>query len=298
MREESLSFPPNRDEESSRASEREESLNISSEEVDGQIPLWESVVSASVAPADPKNEESGSISDSFRISAQLPDQDQEQESAEVQVNTFSVSSAEGEPLFESFEVDRVSTQASRFSVPSSGKSSGSAVSPIVEFMEIIVGALVSAILVLTLICRTGVVDGSSMIPTMHHADRYVISDLFYTPDQGDIVVFRPEMKGEDELWIKRIIALEGQTVYIDPNTYQVFVDGQLLEEPYLEGMGTIPKTTENPITVPEGCVFVMGDNRAISLDSRYEEVGCVKISQLAGRVILRFWPLRDFGICE
>lgn len=178
------------------------------------------------------------------------------------------------------------------------KKNGSAVSPFVEFVEIVVGALVAAILVLTLICRTGVVEGDSMVPTMYSGDRYVISDLFYTPEQGDIVVFRPGVEGEDELWIKRVIALEGQTVYIDPNSYQVYVDGKLLDEPYLGGAGTIPHTTENPITVPEGCVYVLGDNRAISHDSRYEDLGCVEVGQLAGRVILRFWPLEDFGFCE
>lgn len=179
-----------------------------------------------------------------------------------------------------------------------GKKPGSAVSPLVEFVEIIVGALVAAILVLTLICRTGVVEGGSMLPTMHGGDRYIISDLFYTPEAGDIVVFRPEIEGEDELWIKRVIAVEGQTVYIDPDTYQVYVDNQLLDEPYLNGLGTIPHTTPNPITVPEGCVYVMGDNRAISHDSRYEDLGCVEVRQLAGRVILRFWPLNSFGFCE
>lgn len=169
---------------------------------------------------------------------------------------------------------------------------GSAVSPFVEVVEVVVGALVAAILVLTLVCRTGVVDGSSMVPTMYHGDRYVISDLFYTPEQGDIVVFRPEIDGEEELWIKRIIAVEGQTVYINPETYRVYVDGVLLDEPYLNGMGTIPHTTQNPITVPSGCVYVLGDNRTISKDSRY--IGCVEIGQLAGRVILRFWPLNSF----
>ncbi len=174
----------------------------------------------------------------------------------------------------------------------------SPVAPFIEFVEIIVGALVAAILVLTLICRTGVVDGDSMVPTMHEGDRYIISDLFYTPQQNDIVVFRPKVEGENELWIKRVIAVEGQTVYIDPDTYRVFVDGVLLDEPYLGGMGTIPHTTQNPITVPEGCVYVLGDNRAISKDSRYRDVGCVEIGQLAGRVILRFWPLEDFGFCK
>ena len=180
----------------------------------------------------------------------------------------------------------------------SGKKPGSAVSPLVEFVEIVVGALVASILVLTLICRTGVVEGGSMLPTMHGGDRYIISDLFYTPEAGDIVVFRPEIEGEDELWIKRVIAVEGQTVYIDPDTYRVYVNNQLLDEPYLNGMGTIPHTTQNPITVPKGCVYVMGDNRAISHDSRYEDLGCVEVRQLAGRVVLRFWPLNSFGFCE
>ncbi len=178
------------------------------------------------------------------------------------------------------------------------KKPASAVSPFVEFAEVLVGALVAAILVLTLICRTGVVDGSSMVPTMHHGDRYLISDLFYTPEQGDIVVFRPEVGGENELWIKRVIAVEGQTVYIDPNDYKVYVDGKPLSEPYLDGSATIPHSTENPITVPEGSVYVLGDNRAISHDSRYKDLGCVPVGHLAGRVILRFWPLSDFGFCE
>ena len=182
--------------------------------------------------------------------------------------------------------------------PVKKKGKASAVSPIVELAEIVVGALVAAILVLTLICRTGVVSGTSMVPTMYHGDRYIISDLFYTPEQGDIVVFRPEIEGEDELWIKRVIAVEGQKVYIDPNTYRVYVDDQLLEEPYLSSTGTIPHSTPNPIVVPEGHVYVMGDNRGISHDSRYSDLGCVSVGQLAGRVILRFWPLEDFGPCK
>lgn len=178
------------------------------------------------------------------------------------------------------------------------KKKASPVAPLVEFTEIVVAALVAAILILTLVCRTGVVEGSSMAPTMTDGDRYLISDLFYSPKQGDIVVFRPEIAGEEELWIKRIIALEGQTVYIDPESYRVYVDGEPLDEPYLEGAGTIPHSTENPITVPEGCVYVMGDNRQISHDSRYKDLGCVELDHLAGRVIIRFWPLNEFGFCE
>jgi len=175
------------------------------------------------------------------------------------------------------------------------KKPGAFLASVVEMVELVVCALVAAILVLTLICRTGVVDGSSMAPTMHGGDRYIISDLFYTPEQGDIVVFRPDIEGKEELWIKRIIALEGQTVYIDPNDFRVYVDGQPLDESYLPpSVGTYPHTTANPITVPEGHVYVLGDNRGVSHDSRYEDLGCVSLSRLAGRVIVRFWPFSSF----
>lgn len=171
----------------------------------------------------------------------------------------------------------------------------SPVASFVEFAEVLVSALVAAILVLTLVCRTGVVEGSSMEPTMHGGDRYIISDLFYTPEQGDIVVFRPDIEGKEELWIKRIIAVEGQKVYIDPYSFKVYVDGVLLDEPYLSPLtGTLNKGTENPIVVPEDCVYVLGDNRAVSHDSRYPDLGCVPIRMLAGRVVVRFWPFSAF----
>lgn len=171
----------------------------------------------------------------------------------------------------------------------------SPVASFVEFAEVLVSALVAAILVLTLVCRTGVVEGSSMEPTMHGGDRYIISDLFYTPEQGDIVVFRPDIEGKEELWIKRIIAVEGQEVYISATDFKVYVDGVLLDEPYLSPLtGTLNKGTENPIVVPEDCVYVLGDNRSVSHDSRYPDLGCVPIRMLAGRVVVRFWPFSAF----
>ena len=173
----------------------------------------------------------------------------------------------------------------------------SKVAATVEVLEVVVFALVAAILVLMLVCRTGVVEGGSMLPTMYAGDRYIISDLFYTPKQGDIVVFLPDIPGEEDLWIKRIIALEGQTVYIDPTDNLVYVDGERLDEPYLDCL-TLPKSTENPITVPPGHVYVLGDNRTVSHDSRFSDLGCVPVGQIAGRVLIRYWPLERFGFCE
>lgn len=170
-----------------------------------------------------------------------------------------------------------------------------ALGSVMEMIEVVVGALVAAIVVLTLVCRTGVVDGGSMLPTMTDGDRYIISDLFYTPEQGDIVVFRPGIEGKEELWIKRVIAVEGQEVYIDVETSKVYVDGEELYEPYLSPYtGTTTSSKNNPVVVPEGHVFVMGDNRMISHDSRSDDLGCVSVDLLAGRVLLRFWPFEDF----
>ncbi len=288
-----------------------------------QIPLWEnedsdlnsdSDVQISLMEDDPSSDLS---SDSFEILPQDAAEDIENSIPEITFTESELSEDLPPVVFpeeltlaeETYTpIDQIPQRRRRIaegevlpqevSVKKPGKKPGSAVSPLVEFVEIIVGALVAAILVLTLICRTGVVEGTSMVPTMYGGDRYIISDLFYTPEQGDIVVFRPEIDEENELWIKRVIAVAGQKVYINPETYQVFVDDKLLDEPYLEGIGTLPHTTKNPIVVPEGCVYVMGDNRGISHDSRYDDLGCVEIGQLAGRVILRFWPLDSFGFCE
>jgi len=164
-----------------------------------------------------------------------------------------------------------------------------------DWMQCIVSALLTCVLAFVFVGRVIGVIGSSMEPTLYWGDKLVISNLFYTPEQGDIVVFRPDIEGKEELWIKRIIALEGQTVYIDPNDFRVYVDGQPLDESYLPpSVGTYPHTTANPITVPEGHVYVLGDNRGVSHDSRYEDLGCVSLSRLAGRVIVRFWPFSSF----
>ena len=78
----------------------------------------------------------------------------------------------------------------------------------------------------------------------------------------------------------------------------MFIDGKLLDEPYLSAPSTIPHTTQNPVVVPEGCVYLMGDYRAVSHDSRYADVGCVELGKIAGRVLFRFWPFDSIGFCS
>ena len=172
-------------------------------------------------------------------------------------------------------------------------------SSLFDFVETCVTAAVIAIIVLFFVAKTGAVVGESMMTTMHPGDRYVLTDMFYAPTGGDIIVFAPEeeyvSRSSGKLWVKRIIATEGQTVEIKDGG--VYVDGEKLDEPYLSSdTVTEAKITENPYTVPDGCVFVMGDNRGRSMDSRY--IGAVDTRRIVGKVIFRFWPLDSVGMVK
>ncbi len=180
------------------------------------------------------------------------------------------------------------------------KQKGSLLRDFVEIVDAVVVAVVAAILILSLVFRTGYVDGPSMTSTMLDGDRYIVSGLFYTPEVGDIVVFQPEANRNDySLWVKRVIATEGQTVNINGDG-KVYVDGVLIEEPYLDGHQiTFPKSYSKitfPLTVQPGEVFVMGDNRLDSKDSR--DIGCVDIRKILGKVLFRFYPVDKIGTID
>ena len=135
-----------------------------------------------------------------------------------------------------------------------------------------------------------------MIPTLQNGERLVISNLFYEPTAEDIVVLCGEADREEgKNLIKRIIATEGQTIDIDFEAGEVYVDGQKLDEPYILEPTYLDEGTEFPLTVPEGEIFVMGDNRNGSRDSRSLTVGTVKEEYIVGRVLFRFFPFDRFG---
>ena len=135
-----------------------------------------------------------------------------------------------------------------------------------------------------------------MMPTLQNGERLVISNLFYEPTAGDIVVLCGEADREEgKNLIKRIIATEGQIIDIDFEAGEVYVDGQKLDEPYILEQTYLDEGTEFPLTVPEGEIFVMGDNRNGSRDSRSLTVGTVKEEYIVGRVLFRFFPFDRFG---
>ena len=163
-----------------------------------------------------------------------------------------------------------------------------------DWLQTIVSALVIASLVFTFLARTIVVVGSSMVPTLEEGHLIVVTKLFYKPKYGDIVVLR-KASFKDEPIVKRTIATEGQTVDIDFEAGVVYVDGVALDEPYGNAPTLERESFTEPVTVPEGCIFVMGDNRNRSTDSRSASIGCVDTRDVIGRAILRIAPLGKFG---
>ncbi len=138
--------------------------------------------------------------------------------------------------------------------------------------------------------RPCVVHGTSMSPTLQGGDQVLLS-CKSNPDRGDIVAVRRE----DEVpLIKRVIAVEGDTVYIHPQDGTVLVNGVVLEEPYIQG-STPQKELLGEITVPKGKLFVLGDNRATSHDSRYQDIGLISLEDIVGIAVFRFAPLSKFG---
>ena len=165
-----------------------------------------------------------------------------------------------------------------------------------EYIEMIFATIMVVTLIFTFIVRPATVHGSSMVPTLENGDKLLISKLFYEPKQGDVVVIpHPNMTPEEPALIKRVIALEGQTVDIDFENGDVFVDGVLLDEPYINEPTYEQQDFEGPLTVPKGEVFVLGDNRNHSADSRSSVYGTFDKDYILGRCIFRFGPFDKIG---
>ena len=159
--------------------------------------------------------------------------------------------------------------------------------------------MLAVIFVFTFLFRIITVSGTSMLPNFHDGDRVMVSMLGNSYKTGDVVV---AVNVLDEPIIKRVIATEGQEVWIDYDTGTVYVDDQPLDETAFGLPNGITRTVYTsletltlPATVPEGCVFVLGDNRNVSEDSRYAEVGMIDTRHLLGKAVLFVSPFSKFG---
>ena len=178
--------------------------------------------------------------------------------------------------------------------PEAAQPERSARRDIYDWMQCIVVAIIVCVLLFSFFVRLVDVVGESMLPTLENGDKIIVSNLFYEPKQGDIIVFRKD-EYRDQPLVKRVIAVEGQTVDIDFDRGIVYGDGEPLDEPYIAEATTEEQDFIGPIKVDEGCVFVMGDNRNHSTDSRTETIGCVDKRCIMGKVYFTLYPLKNFG---
>ena len=166
---------------------------------------------------------------------------------------------------------------------------------IYDWTQSLMAALIFCVLLFSFGIRLIDVHGPSMQPNLYEGNKMLVSNLFYTPKAGDIVVFRNvDENGTEKALVKRIIATEGQEVNIDFDNGTVFVDGVPLDEPFVaEPIYKSKQDFIGPKTVPEGCVFVLGDNRNSSHDSRSNDIGMVDTRLIIGRVYAVVYPIGE-----
>ena len=168
---------------------------------------------------------------------------------------------------------------------------------VLEWYEALISAARVLVLVFSFFVRIIQVDGSSMVPTLVNGDKLIVWGAGYTPQRGDVVIVDSYTSYGKPL-VKRVIAKGGDTISIDYDAGTVEVNGELLQEDYIAAPTHLGYDVEFPYTVPEGTVFVMGDNRNESLDSRSSYVGCIDERDILGKVLLCFLPVSDFGVVK
>ena len=167
----------------------------------------------------------------------------------------------------------------------------------IEWFESIVFALTVLVLVFTFVVRVAAVNGISMENTLQPGDRLLLQSVGYTPQRGDVVV-TDDLIDYGKPLVKRVIALGGDVVDIDFQTGAVTVNGETLEEPYIRELTLLDEGQTFPLTVPQGKLFLMGDNRCQSKDSRSPEIGCIDERDILGKAILRIFPLQKIGVIQ
>ncbi|MBE7036888.1 MAG: signal peptidase I [Ruminococcaceae bacterium] len=167
----------------------------------------------------------------------------------------------------------------------------SVICEIYDWAKSIAVAMVVALLINQFAFAMVQVEGGSMLPTLESKERLVVTKMFYKPKAKDIVVIKSHTLGK--FIIKRVIAVAGDEVELRADTGDVLVNGEVLEEPYIKekmlGIGGL----DYPLTVPEGYVFVLGDNRNNSQDSR--NLGLISTEDVVGRAAIRIMPFSRFG---
>ena len=188
---------------------------------------------------------------------------------------------------------------------------GSGLQSLYLWVQSVLESVMAAFLLLTFLFRVNIVVGASMQPTLYEGDRLVVAEAFYTLSYGDVIalwaddLFNRQTGKKGEMIVKRVIGLPGDVIDIDPYTGTVYRNGQPLQEEYTAEPINAANlgNAEYPLTVDEDCVFVLGDNRNHSTDSRYVNdgeleyyVGCVDMRYIMGKAVFRIYPLNRIGV--
>lgn len=173
------------------------------------------------------------------------------------------------------------------------------ISIILELLTYAVIVYACVYLIPTYVMQRTIVDGPSMLDTLHDNESLLVDKFYYKIgglNRFDIIVFYPHGRGDEEYYVKRIIGLPGETIQIIGS--DIYINGEVLDEHYGKDPIDDPGIAAEPITLGDNEFFVLGDNREISLDSRYEDVGLVSGKNIGGRAMIRIWPLNKFGLID
>lgn len=184
--------------------------------------------------------------------------------------------------------------------PKNKKEKTTAAGMFYDIAEMLAFTTIAVMLLFAFVVRLNIVDGNSMLNTLHNGEYLAVSNLFYEPKAGDIViVHKINADPYTNPLVKRVIATEGQVVDIDFSTWTLTVDGEVVEEPYRyvdPSAAVLTADYSFPIRVPENSIFVMGDNRSHSADSRQIEIGTIDRRCVVGKALARLSPISRFEI--
>ena len=164
-----------------------------------------------------------------------------------------------------------------------------------DWMQSIVMVFLAVVLLLTFAGRTMAVRLDSMTPTLLDGDRMIVRSIFYSPRRGDVIVFSRHDFEDGAALVKRIIGLEGDVIDVNTDSGHIYLNGRALMEPYTNGPVHRAGDMSYPFTVPAGHVFVIGDNRNHSTDSRHRVIGAVDEREILGQVIAVIMPFNRAG---
>ncbi len=167
---------------------------------------------------------------------------------------------------------------------------------IIELLVYLAIIYVCVYLIPTYVIQRTIVDGPSMENTLHDGENLLVEKISYrlgNLERFDVIVFYPYGREFKEYYVKRVIGLPGETIQIKEN--KIYINGEELKEEYGKNDLSYEGIAWDAITIGEDEIFVLGDNREVSLDSRYEEVGLVSLDDIGGKVLLRIWPFNKFG---